>query len=304
MSRIRVLIVDDEPPARAKVRRFLARDAEVEVVGEVGSGTEAVEAIRRLTPDVVFLDVQMPGLDGFGVLEALQRNAPIEGPLVGGTAPVARPPGRRAPSDPAADRDRTADADTFGDTPDADTDEPPPIPHIVFVTAYDEHAVNAFEVHAVDYLLKPFAPDRFARALERVKERVRSRRDDGLDRRLREVLAQARPSTAYLERLLVPDGARSVLLDVARIDWIEAEHNYVRLHVGQGSHLVRGTLAALEERLDPTRFIRIHRSRIVNAERIREIHPWSHGDQLVVLHDGTELMMSRRYRGRLARLTL
>lgn len=267
MSRIRVLIVDDEPPARAKVRRFLARDSEVEVVGEVGSGTEAVEAIRRLAPDVVFLDVQMPGLDGFGVLDALQRSTPSEGPLVESTAPAA-------------------------------------IPHIVFVTAYDEYAVNAFEVHAVDYLLKPFAPDRFARALERVKERVRGRSDDGLDRRLREVLAQARPSTAYLERLLVPDGARSVLLDVARIDWIEAEHNYVRLHVGQGSHLVRGTLAALEERLDPTRFIRIHRSRIVNAERIREIHPWSHGDQLVVLHDGTELMMSRRYRDRLARLSL
>lgn len=277
MDRIRVLIVDDEPPARAKVRRFLARDPEVEVIGEAGSGTEAVEAIRRLAPDVVFLDVQMPGMDGFGVVEALQRSAREgNGP---GTMPSLH--------DASATAGKSA-----------------AIPHIVFATAYDEYAVNAFEVHAVDYLLKPFGPGRFERALERVKERARSRRDDDLDRRLREVLAQARPRPAYLERLLVPDGTRSVLLDVARIDWIEAEGNHVRLHVGRASHLLRGTLTALEERLDPARFIRIHRSRIVNADRIREIHPWSHGDQLVILDDGTELMMSRRYRDRLARLSL
>lgn len=251
MDRISVLIVDDEPPARAKVRRFLADDPEVEIAGEAGSGAEAVEAVARLAPDVVFLDVQMPGLDGFGVVDA----------LAGGQ-----------------------------------------MPHVVFVTAYDAYAVRAFEVHAVDYLLKPFSPERFAKALARVKERLHGGRDDGLDRRLRELLAMARPGPAYLERLLVQDGPRAILLDVARIDWIEAERNYVRLHVGDASHLVRGTLTALEERLDPTRFIRIHRSRIVNAERVREIHPWSHGDRLVVLHDGTELILSRRYLDRLSRL--
>lgn len=122
--------------------------------------------------------------------------------------------------------------------------------------------------------------------------------------RQRSTLAELRPGPAYLERLLVPDGAKSVLLDVGRVDWIEAERNHVRLHVGETSHLLRSTLAALEARLDPARFIRIHRSRIVNAERVREIHPPSHGDQLVVLHDGTELIMSRRYRHRLARLSL
>ena len=253
MDRIRVLIVDDEAPARAKLRRFLAADPEVEVVGEAGSGTEAVEAVRALAPDVVFLDIQMPGLDGFGVVAALEGEA---------------------------------------------------LPQVVFVTAYDEFAVKAFEVHAVDYLLKPFGPDRFERALARVKERVRARRDDGLDRRLRTVLAAVTRRPTYLERILVPDGGKSVLLEVSRIDWIEAEGNHVRLHVGPASHLVRATLAALEERLDPARFLRIHRSRIVNADRIREVHPWSHGDQLVVLRDGTELIMSRRYRDRLARLEL
>jgi two-component system LytT family response regulator len=253
MDRIRVLIVDDEAPARAKLRRFLAADPEVEVVGEAGSGTEAVEAVRALAPDVVFLDIQMPGLDGFGVVAALEGE---------------------------------------------------PLPQVVFVTAYDEFAVKAFEVHAVDYLLKPFGPDRFARALTRVKERVRARRDDGLDRRLRTVLAAVTRRPTYLERILVPDGGKSVLLEVSRIDWIEAEGNHVRLHVGTASHLVRATLAALEERLDPARFLRIHRSRIVNADRIREVHPWSHGDQLVALRDGTELIMSRRYRDRLARLEL
>ena len=253
MNRIRVLIVDDEPPARARVRRHLAADPEFEVVGEAGSGTEAVEAVARLEPDVVFLDVQMPGLDGFGVVTALDA---------GGT-----------------------------------------LPHVVFVTAHDEYAVRAFEVHAIDYLLKPFREQRFTQALERVKERLRGRGDD-VASRLRDLLAGIGSRPDYLERILVRDGERSVLLDVTRIDWIEAERNHVRLHVGEASHLVRGTITALEGRLDPARFLRIHRSRIVNVERIREIHPWSHGDQLIVLRDGTELIMSRRYRDRLARLSL
>jgi two-component system LytT family response regulator len=251
---VRVLIADDEPPARAKLRRFLAADPEIAVAGEAASGTEAVEMIGRLRPDLVFLDIQMPGADGFGVLQAI---------------------------DPAA------------------------LPHVVFVTAYDEYALRAFEVHAVDYLLKPFDADRFRTALARAKERVRARLragGDGLDERIRRVLAEARPAPAYLERVLVRTGMRAVFLRTDEVDWLEAEENYVRLHAGAESYLVRGTLAGLEERLDPARFIRVHRSHIVNLASIRELHPWSHGDWMIVLHDGRELMLSRRYRDRIPEL--
>lgn len=255
MEPVRVLIADDEPPARARLRRLLADDAEAEVVGEAASGTEAVEMIERLRPALVFLDIQMPGADGFGVLQAI---------------------------DPAA------------------------MPHVVFVTAYDEFALRAFEVHAVDYLLKPFDADRFRTALARAKQRVRARppagADDGLDARIRRVLAEARPAPAYLERVLVRTGARAVFRRVDEIDWLEAEENYVRLHAGRESYLVRGTLAGLEERLDPARFIRVHRSHMVNVASIRELHPWSHGDWMIVLRDGRELMLSRRYRDRLPEL--
>lgn len=252
MERIRVLIVDDEPPARAKLRRLLAAERGTEVVGEAASGPEGVAAIHKLGPDLVFLDVQMPGLDGFDVLGSLDGGA---------------------------------------------------LPCIVFVTAFDEYAVRAFEVHAVDYLLKPFTPERFADALARVRERLRLREGEELDGRLRRVLAEVRPRSAPLERLLVPVGETQIVVEVSRIDWMEAERNYVRLHVGAASYLVRATLSVLEERLDPARFVRIHRSRILNAARVREIHPWSHGDRLVVLQDGTELLLSRRYRDRWSRLS-
>lgn len=254
MEPVRVLIADDEPPARAKLRRFLNADPEVAVAGEAASGTEAVEMIERLRPDLVFLDIQMPGADGFGVLQAI---------------------------DPAA------------------------LPHVVFVTAYDEYAVRAFEVHAVDYLLKPFDADRFRTALARAKERVRTRSPAGgdeLDERIRRVLAEARPAPAYLERVLVRTGPRAVFLRTDQVDWLEAEENYVRLHAGTESYLVRGTLAGLEERLDPARFIRVHRSHMVNLASIRELHPWSHGDRMIVLRDGHQLMLSRRYRDRIPEL--
>jgi two-component system, LytTR family, response regulator len=251
---VRVLIADDEPPARAKLRRFLDADPEVALVGEAASGTEAVEMIERLRPDLVFLDIQMPGADGFGVLQAV---------------------------DPAA------------------------LPHVVFVTAYDEHALRAFEVHAVDYLLKPYDADRFRTALARASERVRARPPaggDALDERIRRVLAEGRPAPAYLERVLVRTGVRAVFVRTDEVDWLEAEENYVRVHAGAESYLVRGTLAGLEERLDPARFIRVHRSHIVNLASIRELHPWSHGDWMIVLRDGRELMLSRRYRDRIPEL--
>lgn len=252
MDPVRVLIADDEPPARAKVRRFLAAEADVEVVGEAGSGPEAVEAIGRLRPDVVFLDIQMPGADGFGVLDAL-------------------PPGT--------------------------------LPQVVFVTAYDEYALRAFEVHAVDYLLKPFDGDRFRTALARARERVRARAPtDGLEERIRRALAEARPPAAYLDRVLVRTGDHAVFVRTDEIDWLEAEENYVRLHAGRESHLVRGTLAGLEARLDPAKFVRVHRSHVVNLASIRALHPWSHGDWMIVMRDGRELMLSRRYRDRLPEL--
>lgn len=254
MEPVRVLIADDEPPARAKVRRFLAADPEVDVVGEAGSGPEAVEAIRRLRPELLFLDIQMPGADGFGVLAALEGEA---------------------------------------------------LPHVVFVTAYDAYALRAFEVHAVDYLLKPFDADRFRTALVRAKERVRARvpADDDLEQRIRRVLAEARPApAAYLDRVLVRTGGRAVFVRTDEVDWLEAEENYVRLHAGTESYLVRGTLAGLEERLDPAKFIRVHRSHVVNLGSIRELHPWSHGDWMIVLRDGRELMLSRRYRDRIPEL--
>ncbi|HEX2079342.1 MAG TPA: LytTR family DNA-binding domain-containing protein [Longimicrobium sp.] len=255
MEPVRVLIADDEPPARARLRRLLAADPRVELAGEAASGTEAVELIERLRPELVFLDIQMPGADGFGVLQAV---------------------------DPAV------------------------LPHVVFVTAYDEYALRAFEVHAVDYLLKPFDADRFRTALARAMERVRARTpagaDAGLEERIRRVLAEARPAPAYLERVLVRAGTRAVFLRVDEVDWLQAEENYVRLHAGRESYLVRGTLAGLEERLDPARFIRVHRSHIVNVASIRELHPWSHGDWMIVLRDGRELMLSRRYRDRLPEL--
>lgn len=260
---IRTLIVDDEAPARAKLRRFLADDPEVRVVGEATHGAGAIEALRRHRPDLVFLDVRMPGGDGFEVVDAVAEIGP----------------------------------------------------HVVFATAYAEHAVRAFEVGAADYLLKPFDRDRFERALARAKERIRAAEQTPDAQTLRELLAALRgavgaPSPAEreegpLRRVLVREGDRSFFVDTDQIDWLEADGNYVRIHThergreGAVEHLVRATLSGLERRLDPTRFARISRSAVVNLDRVRELHDWSHGDRLLVLTDGTELKLSRRYRRRL-----
>lgn len=245
---IRVLLVDDESPARRKIRRFLEREVDVEVVGESGDGPTAIAAIRELEPDLVFLDIQMPGADGFEVIEALG---------------AARP-------------------------------------HIIFVTAYHEHAVRAFEVAALDYLLKPFDEPRFRAALHRARERVR-RREPGVPeealRRLLEITGGAGGG-----RILVKRDDRSFFLRQEEIHWLEAADNYVKLHTARGDHLVRGTLGGMEERLDPSRFVRVSRSAIVNLDRVAELRPWSHGDRIVVLKDGTELTLSRRYRKRLPEL--
>jgi two-component system LytT family response regulator len=237
---IRTLIVDDEPVARRRIRRLLKSEPDVEVVGECGDGREAIDTIRSLAPDLVFLDVQMPEADGFEVLGAI------------GT----------------------------------------PLPAVIFVTAFDQYALTAFEVHALDYLLKPFNRQRFEQAVKRAREHLERRTDD----RLLNLLKDLRPPVRRLTRFVVRSEGRLRLVDVGQVDWIEAADNYARLHVGKTTHLVRETMSRLALELDPEKFVRIHRSTIVRLDRIRELVPAFHGDLVVVLHDGTRLDMSRGYR--------
>ena len=245
-ARARVLLVDDEPLARTLLRVLLARDPGVEVVGEC-NGAEAVAEIGSRRPDIVFLDVQMPEVDGFEVLERL---------------------------DPAR------------------------APVVVFVTAYDKYAVRAFEVHAVDYLLKPVSEERLREAVGRAKARVAAEgrsQDAGLAALLRE---RAR----YPSRILVPARGRTVVVDVAGIDWIEATDYYASIHAGGQTHLLRQTMAELERMLDPARFCRVHRSAIVNLDRVREIHPLFRGDSELMLATGARVRLSRSRRAGFQRL--
>ena len=247
--RIRTLIADDEPIARRGVRLLLERDRGVEIVGEASGGVEAADMILRLRPDLVFLDVQMVGCDGF---ETLRRVGPEAAPVV------------------------------------------------VFVTAYDEYALRAFEFNAVDYLLKPYDDIRFAAALDRARDLVLRKRSDGVDDRLARLLAHIEGEGR--DRILLKSSGEIIFLKTAEIDWIEAEGDYVKFHVAGRTHLMRGTMAALEDRLDPARFIRIHRSTIVNADRLRKLSPSFEGEYAVVLQDGTKLRLSRGYQDRIKSL--
>lgn len=246
VRRLRTVVVDDEPHARAKLRRFMDADGRLELVGEAGDGMEAVRVVEETRPDLLFLDIQMPEMDGFEVLQEL---------------------------DPAVD------------------------PRVVFVTAHDQHALRAFDVRALDYLLKPVDPERFEEAVDRAVEAYGA--GAGVRPDPRSVLAELPADRRALTRFLVRSRSRMLLVPTERVDWIGAAGNYVEIHCGKEVHLVRGTLQDLEVRLDPARFVRIHRSTMVNLERIKELHPWSHGDLLVVLTDGAELRLSRRYRDRL-----
>jgi two-component system LytT family response regulator len=246
---VRVVIADDEPLARERVRSMLAGRPEYAIVGEAADGAEAVELIVREHPDVVFLDIKMPELDGFEVVEALE-----------------------------ADPDHAS-------------------PAIVFVTAFGEYAVKAFEVRALDYLLKPFDRARFDRALETAASRRRPGSDvtGHVDPALREMLEQLRPERRYPARFLVRNANRMYFVRVDDVDWMDAAGNYVRLHSGGRAHLVRDTMKAIEARLDPERFVRIHRSAIVNIERVAQIEPYLHGEYVVILRDGTKLTSSRAH---------
>jgi two-component system, LytTR family, response regulator len=238
--KIRALLIDDEPFARERLRQLLEGDPEIEIAGECGDGLAAVSMIKERSPDLLFLDIQMPELDGFAVLERVKDGG---------------------------------------------------MPVVIFLTAYDKYAIRAFEACALDYLLKPCAEERFAKAVARAKAQLNLAAGSPFAS-----LGSLEPETKFLERIVVKSGGRIYFFRAEEIDWVEAQGNYVRIHFGDAAHLLRESLAAIERRLDPRRFIRIHRSTIVNVERIKELHPMFHGQYAVVLHSGTEITLSRRYR--------
>lgn len=250
---IRALIVDDEPVARSGIWSLLEEDPDIEVVGECADGRQAVESILRERPDLVFLDVQMPGLDGFGVLEELGAEE---------------------------------------------------TPVVVFVTAYDEYAIRAFEVNALDYLLKPFDRERFVRTLRRAKRAVEQERLGEMGEKIRSLLGYVRADDAAAawrgesDRVVLRDEGRVKILRSDEIAWIEADGNYVRIHADETVHLTRSSLTAFLERLDPGRFLRVSRSAAVNVDRVRELHSRPNGQYEIVLRNDSRLVASRRYRKR------
>jgi two-component system, LytTR family, response regulator len=246
--KIRAVLVDDEPLARLRVRDLLTAAEDVEIIAQCANGEEAIQVIEESKPDLVFLDVQMPEIDGFDVLQAISAGY---------------------------------------------------VPVVIFVTAYDQFALRAFEAQALDYLLKPFDDERFEAALQRARDRIRQQQRGDLDTRLLAVLKEVRGDRGYLQRLVVPSGHRSIFIKTEQIDWIEAERNYVRLHVRGQGYLLRENLSRMASALDPSTFCQIHRSTIVNIDRIEAVESLHHGEYLVVLQDGTKLASGRKYRGNL-----
>jgi two-component system LytT family response regulator len=250
-KKIRALVVDDEPIARRGIRRLLQTAPDIEIIGEAGNGQDAIAAVEKQKPDLVFLDIQMPLLDGFSVIEKI------------GLANL---------------------------------------PEIVFVTAFDEHAIRAFEINALDYLLKPIDPERFKKCLERVRERMKNSEDGKLDDKLSALLQSLESAKAnseqpvFLERVVIKDAGRIFFVGVDEIIWISSEGNYVKLHTKGKSHLLRETMDGLENKLNSHDFLRLRRSTIVRIEQIKELHPLFNGEFAVILKDGTKLTSSRRYR--------
>jgi two-component system LytT family response regulator len=248
---IRAVIADDEALARKFIRRMLKDDPDVEIAGECGNGKETVAMIRKQNPDLVFLDVQMPEMDGFAVLESI-----------------------------GVER----------------------LPEIIFATAYEQYAIRAFELHALDYLLKPFDQARFKDAIRHAKQRFRSERQNEGRTQISALLQSIRNKSQYLDRLMIKAGGRITFLSTDEINWIEADDKYVHLHTGKISPMVRQTLSAMETQLDPRKFRRVHRSAIVNVERIKELQPLFSGEHSILLQDGTKLTLSRNYKDKLFEL--
>lgn len=245
---LRVLLVDDEAPARSRLRHMLRDEPDIEIVGEIASGRQAVEAIRELRPDLVFLDVQMPGLNGLEVCRAL---APEE------------------------------------------------LPRIVFVTAYDRYALEAFELHALDYLLKPFDQERFRKTLAHARNQVRPAASAASADPVLAALKHLQAATTRPERLVFKCDGRVVFVRFEEVDYVESEGNYAKIHAGTAVHLVRETLSALEQQLAPDRFLRISRSVIVNLDRVKEVQPLFYGDHVVILRNGTQLTLTRSHRDKI-----
>ena len=244
-SEIKVLVVDDEFLGRERIRLLLGEHADIKIVGECVNGREAVEAIQNLKPDLVFLDVQMPKIDGVGVVEIIGAEN---------------------------------------------------MPAVIFVTAYDEYAIRAFEINAVDYLLKPFEKERFEKAVDRAKREIKRQESPAeIRENLLELLKEVKNEPSYLKRIPVKSASGTIFVLIEEIDWISASGNYVELHIGNETHLIREKLSVMETKLDPRIFMRIHRSTIVNLDRIKSLHPMFNGDQLVILKDGRELNLSRNY---------
>ena len=240
-GRVRAVIVDDEDLARQVVRELLETHPEIEIVAECANGFEAVKAVTELKPDLLFLDIQMPKLDGFEVLELIGTDMAV-----------------------------------------------------IFATAYDQHALRAFEVHAVDYLLKPFGSERFEQALARARQRIGGKLPPPVD-----LKAAARTAGEFAERIVVRDGTRVHIIPTAKLDYVEAQDDYVALASEGKKHLKQQTISSLESSLDPARFLRIHRSYIVNLERVTKIEPYGKDTHLSILNDGTRLPVSRSGYGRL-----
>lgn len=242
-----VLIADDEPPARRGLRKLLSKEPDLRITGEAEDGLDAIDQIQEKKPDIVFLDIQMPGLDGFGVIDAIGvREMPVT----------------------------------------------------IFVTAYDLHAMRAFDVHAVDYLLKPVVADRLGVALDRARALVRRPARSRIDEQMATLLRAVRPPSRTLDRIVIRSVGKVVVVPVDEIEWISADGDYVQLHTPSKTHLLRERISALESGLDPGVFVRIHRSTLVRIQSIRELRPLLNGDHLVILRNGVQLALSRTQRSR------
>lgn len=246
--KIRTLIVDDMKLARERLKYALAADTNIEIVGECANGREAVASINALRPELVFLDVQMPKMGGFEVVEAIGAEQ---------------------------------------------------MPTVVFVTAYDEFALKAFEINALDYLLKPFDEERLMKTVARVKRQIREKERGDIDERLMQLLGKVANTPNYLKRISVKTAQHTILVLTEDIDWISAAGNYLELHCGKDVYLIRERLHQLEQKLDSRQFARIHRSTIVNIDRIKALHPMFNGDQIIILQNGAKLNLSRTYHEKL-----